>query len=257
VKLARALAEGFAFQGEMMPYRGHHRGERSADLPPTAFIAFIQNHDQIGNRPFGDRLTTIATQNAVRAVAAVYLLLPQVPMLFMGEEWGAVQPFPFFCDFGEELADAVRDGRSREFARFPDFHDQAKRARIPDPTAEETFAAAKLVWEDVMREPHAFWLDWYSRVLATRHAEIVPLLTEIRMGGRYEVIGQGAVAVRWSVGEAGEELMLAANLSGAPVSGFSPAMGRALWREGRQDDATGTFGPWAVRWCLGGRRDGS
>ena len=82
--LGRALAEGFAFQGEMMPYRGHARGEDSSGLPPTAFIAFIQNHDQVGNRAFGDRLHAVAPPEAMRAIGAAYLLLPQVPMLFMG-----------------------------------------------------------------------------------------------------------------------------------------------------------------------------
>ena len=249
VKLGRSLAEGFAFQGEMMPYRGHLRGESSAHLPPTTFVAFIQNHDQIGNRPFGDRLTAIALPEAVRAVAAVYLLLPQVPMLFMGEEWGADQPFPFFCDFGPDLASRVRDGRRAEFARFPDFHDPAKRELIPDPTAEETFATAKLAWDDVLREPHARWLDWYCRVLALRHAEIVPLLALIRRGGRYQVISDGAVIVRWRVGETGAELVLEANLSGVPVDGFPKAHGRELWREG---DQQGGFGPWTVRWSLQG-----
>jgi malto-oligosyltrehalose trehalohydrolase len=255
-KLGRALAEGFAFQGETMPYRGRPRGEPSAGLPPTAFVAFIQNHDQIGNRPFGDRLTAIASPEAVRAIAAVYLLLPQVPMLFMGEEWGAITPFPFFCDFGGDLADAVCDGRREEFARFPDFRDPAKRDLIPDPTAEETFAAAKLAWDDVVREPHANWLDWYCRVLAIRHAEIVPRLSAIRVGGRAEVIGEGAVVVRWDVGTGGEELILAANLSGSPVTGFAKGLGRVLWREGEQDDAGGWFGPWSVRWSLRSRSGG-
>ena len=100
-KLARALAEGFCFQGEMMEYRGDARGEPSAHLPASAFVAFIQNHDQVGNRAFGDRLTATTPAEAVRAVAAVYLLAPQIPMLFMGEEWAAAQPFPFFCDFAE------------------------------------------------------------------------------------------------------------------------------------------------------------
>ncbi len=158
-KLGRALAEGFAFQGEMMAYRGHRRGEPSAALPPTGFVAFIQDHDHIGNRPFGDRLTSIAAPEVVRAIAAVYLLLPQIPMLFMGEEWAAAQPFPFF-DFGPELADAVRLGRRAGSPRFPAFRDPATLQRIPDPTAEETFAAAKLAWDDVLREPHAAWLDW-------------------------------------------------------------------------------------------------
>ena len=107
-----------------------------------------QNHDQVGNRAFGDRLNAIAPPEAVRAVAAVYLLLPQIPMLFMGEEWGAAQPFPFFCDFGPELAAAVRKGRREEFARFPEFQDPAVRETIPDPTAEATFLSAKLAWDD-------------------------------------------------------------------------------------------------------------
>ena len=246
-KLGRALAEGFAFQGEMMPYRDHPRGQPSAGLPPTAFVAFIQNHDQVGNRPFGDRLSAIAAPEAMRAIAAVYLLLPQIPMLFMGEEWSAAQPFPFFCDFGPELAEAVRKGRRQEFARFPGFHDPATRERIPDPTAEETFAAAKLAWDDVVRAPHVGWLDWYCRVLAIRHAEIVPLLPLIRAGGRFEVIGDGAVVVRWPVGAGGAELSLAANLSDTPVTGFPAASGRVLWHEGEFPDET-TLAPWAVRW---------
>ena len=255
-KLGRALAEGFAFQGEVMPYRGRARGEPSTALPPDAFVAFIQNHDQVGNRPFGDRLTTIASPQAVRAVAAVYLLLPQVPMLFMGEEWGARQPFPFFCDFGPELADAVRRGRRKEFARFPGFHDPATRERIPDPTAEETFAAAKLAWDDVLRAPHTGWLDWYARVLATRNTEILPCLGRIRAGGQYDVIADSAVVVRWSGrlpdGKLTQnwQLSLAANLSGVPVPGFPPASGRVLWREGAPSDTDGRFGPWSVRWSL-------
>jgi malto-oligosyltrehalose trehalohydrolase len=255
-KLGRALAEGFAFQGETMPYRGRPRGEPSAALPPTAFVAFIQNHDQVGNRPFGDRLSQIASPEAVRAVATVYLLLPQVPMLFMGEEWGAAQPFPFFCDFGQDLAEAVRNGRRREFARFPDFHDPAKRDLIPDPTAEETFAAAKLAWDDVTREPHAACLDWYRRILATRKAEIVPLLADIRFGGVNEVVGEGAVMVRWTVGRT-TTLLLAANLSGVPVGGFTPSSDRVLWREGVQESADNQFGPWSVRWSLEEQRNGT
>ena len=175
-KLGRALAEGFAFQGELMPYRGRPRGTASADLPPDAFVAFIQNHDQIGNRAFGDRITNFVTTEAVRAISAAYLLLPQIPMLFMGQEWGAAQPFPFFCDFGSELADAVRNGRREEFARFPEFQDPAMRARIPDPMSNETFASAKLDWEEIEKAAHAEWLDWHRRVLAVRHAEIVPRL---------------------------------------------------------------------------------
>jgi malto-oligosyltrehalose trehalohydrolase len=246
-KLGRALAEGFAFQGELMPYRGHPRGGPSADLPPTAFVTFIQNHDQVGNRAFGDRITDFAPAEAVRAIAAVYLLLPQIPMLFMGEEWGAAAPFPFFCDFGPELADAVRKGRREEFARFPEFQDPKMRERIPDPMAEETFASAKLRWEDAERMPHAGWLDWYRRVLAVRHAEIVPHLAALRAGGQYTILGDGAVVVRWPLG--GATLALAANLAARPARGFPTEPGRLLWQEGeaRED---GSFGARAVRWSL-------
>jgi malto-oligosyltrehalose trehalohydrolase len=247
-KLGRALAEGFAFQGEMMAYRGEPRGEPSADLPPTAFIAFIQNHDQVGNRAFGERITAITKPEAVRAIAAVYLLLPQVPMLFMGEEWAASQPFPFFCDFGGELADAVRKGRRKEFARFPEFKDEKIRERIPDPQAETTFASAKLRWDETGTEPHAGWLEWYRGLLAKRHAEIVPRLAGI--GGnaaRFELIGEEAVLVRWCL-NGGEELVLAANLSATPREGFPATSGRILWQEG--DAQGGRFGPWVVRWSI-------
>ncbi|TCH98424.1 malto-oligosyltrehalose trehalohydrolase [Roseococcus sp. SYP-B2431] len=247
-KLARALAEGFAFQGEVMPYRGHARGEPSVGLPPTAFVAFIQNHDQVGNRAFGDRLTNFAPPEAVRAVAAVYLLLPQIPMIFMGEEWAAAQPFPFFCDFGPELADAVRNGRREEFARFPEFQDPEMRERIPDPMAEATFTSAKLVWEDREFGAHADWLGWYRRAIAARRAEIVPRLSRIRAGGTHRAVADGAVVVRWAVA-GGETLVLAANLSGQTVAGFPAVVSRVIWEEGAQASGE-VLGPWSVRWTI-------
>ncbi|MGE5271707.1 MAG: malto-oligosyltrehalose trehalohydrolase [Thiohalocapsa sp.] len=247
-RLGRALAEGFAFQGEVMPYRGRPRGQPSRELPPTAFVAFAQNHDQIGNRAFGERLAALAPQPALRAVAAIYLLLPQIPMLFMGEEWAARQPFPFFCDFGSELADAVRRGRREEFARFPQFRDPAARERIPDPTAPKTFLSAKLDWSELHDEPHAGWLAWYRAVLAVRGREIVPLLADIRSGGRYEVVGDGAVIVRWEAGRHGR-LVLAANLSDAGMAGFPAMSGRLLWQEGAVGE-DGAFAPFAVRWSI-------
>ena len=117
-KLGRALAEGFAFQGEIMQARNSARGEPSAELPPGAFIAFMQNHDQIGNRAFGERINAIASQEAVHAIAAIYLLLPQTPMLFMGEEWGSSQPFPFFCDFEGELGESGAKRTSRRVCQL-------------------------------------------------------------------------------------------------------------------------------------------
>jgi malto-oligosyltrehalose trehalohydrolase len=243
-KLGRALAEGFAFQGQMMEFRGARRGEPSAALPPAAFVAFIQNHDQIGNRAFGERLTRIAPVEALRAIAAVYLLLPQVPMLFMGEEWGSTQPFPFFCDFSGELATAVRDGRREEFARFPEFKDEAMRERIPDPLSEATFASAQLAWDDLKLPSHAGWLDFYTRLLAIRRSSLVPVFDGIRRGGAYQVLGDGVVAVRWQLQD-GRELKLDANLSARVTAAFSGMAGGVLWEEG---DARG---PWFVRWSIG------
>jgi malto-oligosyltrehalose trehalohydrolase len=247
-KLPRALAEGFAFQGELMEYRGHPRGEASAHLPPTAFVSFIQNHDQVGNRAFGDRLSASVANETLRAVAAIYLLAPQIPMLFMGEEWAAAQPFPFFCDFPPPLADAVREGRRGEFARFPEFQDPAIRDRIPDPTATETFCSAKLRWEDTEHPPHAAWLDWYRRVLAVRHQNIVPGLRNMKgNSAHYQIVAPGAFVVNWTMGDQ-SQLQLAANLTRTPVSGFSAHPGNLLWAEGAITN--GIAAPWTAVWRL-------
>src|SRR5690606_7362847 len=125
-KLARFLGEGFIYQGQNNR-RGESRGEPSAHLSPTSFVLFLQNHDQTGNRAFGDRLVTLADADALRAATAVLLLSPMVPLLFMGEEWGSRQPFLFFTSHHGELADAVREGRRSEFAEFSEFADEATR----------------------------------------------------------------------------------------------------------------------------------
>lgn len=246
--LGRALAQGFAFQGEVMPYRGSPRGQASAHLPPSRFVAFLQNHDQIGNRAFGDRITANADSATVRAAACLYLLAPQVPMLFMGEEWGATTPFAFFCDFGPALADAVRDGRRREFSRFPEFQDEAARARIPDPTDPATFQASKLDWAELAHSLHAGWLDWYRRVLAIRRWELLPLLPEIGGGaGTYALVGQSGLTVAWELAGGGR-LRVCANLGPGSVTGFPTPVSRLLWAEGEGEGDR--LGPWAVRWTV-------
>jgi maltooligosyltrehalose trehalohydrolase len=255
-RLGRALAEGFAFQGEVMEYRGAARGEPSAALPPTAFVSFIQNHDQIGNRAFGERITQFAPQDAVRAVAAISLLSPQIPMLFMGEEWGAAQPFPFFCDFHDDLADAVREGRRAEFERFPEFADPAQRARIPDPNARETFESAKLRWDDRGAAQHARWLDFYRDLLRVRHADIIPRLKGIGgHAGHYDVLGDNAVRVVWAMGD-GTTLTLHANLGAASVEIDERPRGRRLWSEGAVTESVrsgkdhASLMPWTVVWTI-------
>ncbi|HUC09121.1 MAG TPA: malto-oligosyltrehalose trehalohydrolase [Stellaceae bacterium] len=217
-KLGRALAEGFAYQGEPSPFRnGRPRGEFSAGLPPTAFIAFLQNHDQIGNNPFGTRLATCAAEPVLHASLAIIMLSPQIPLLFMGEEWASHRPFAFFCDFGAELADAVREGRRREFAHSPGFRDAAARARIPDPTAETTFAMSRLDWDEPARAGHAPWLARYQALIELRRREIVPRLAGTPgLAGAYRVAGPRALTVEWHLGD-NSRLMLAANFSERPM----------------------------------------
>jgi malto-oligosyltrehalose trehalohydrolase len=243
-KLARSIAEGFAFQGEVMAYRGAARGEPSSHLPPSAFVAFIQNHDQIGNRAFGDRIGATARVEALRAGAAVYLLLPQTPLIFMGEEWNCRSPFPFFCDFGDQLADAVRNGRREEFARFPEFQNPEQREQIPDPQDDATFASAKLCWDEAEGPEQRKWLEWYRRILAARQRSIVPVIPEIDEGARFQMLGPGAMIARWSL-RRGNELVVAANLSGTPRAGFPVPNRPPIWQEG---PTASTMEPWSVVW---------
>lgn len=248
-KLRRALAEGFAFQGELTECLGSERGEPSAELPPTAFVSFMQNHDQAGNRAFGERINAIASREAVRAIACIYLLLPQIPMLFMGVEWSCSQPFPFFCDFEEELGELVRRGRREEFKNFPEFKDAEKRECFPDPQAEATFRSSKLDWAQQQQDGHAEWLEWYKRVLSVRRDKIQPLLEQIQgNAGSYQVLGTGAVIVRWTLGTE-RVLVLRANLSDISVEGFVNCKEQTIWEEGLAP-ADGRMPPWSVQWTL-------
>jgi maltooligosyltrehalose trehalohydrolase len=219
-QLSRALAEGFVYQGETSPHRGERkRGAPSAHLPPTAFVSFLQNHDQVGNRAMGDRIGELAPEAALRAAISVILLAPAPPLLFMGEEWNAPQPFPFFCDFGSDLAEAVREGR-HEFAKFPEFADPGARARIPDPLAPETFESAKLDWSKRFQRGHAQWLAFYRALLEIRRREIVPRLarsTSISATGRLH--GERIAEVRWALG-GGASLQAILALNPHPVDGF-------------------------------------
>ena len=247
-KLGRALAEGFAFQGELMAFRGSPRGEPSGSLPPDAFVSFVQNHDQIGNRAFGDRLVSVASADAVRAVTAALLLLPQIPMLFMGEEWGTAKPFPFFCDFSGELGEAVRQGRREEFKHDPALRAGEGRAEIPDPQADATFRSAKLDWSEIDRSPHRATLAWYRHILAVRKDHIAPLIAKIKHGGTSVAVGHLAVSVEWQA-TADVTLRLDVNLKAEEQRGFAPAEGLVVWQQG-DGGVSGGLGPWAVRCSL-------
>jgi maltooligosyltrehalose trehalohydrolase len=206
-RLGRALAEGFVYQGEPSALRhGEARGEPSAELPGTAFVSFLQNHDQIGNRAFGERLPALVSDAAkLDAAYACLLLSPHVPMLFMGEEWAASTPFLYFCDFGPELARAVSTGRREEFKRFAVFQDEAARARIPDPNDRSTFEACMLRWGERAASPHRERLAWITRLLQLRRDALLPHLPAPHGGqwavesGRLQLMWTLADGTRWHV----------------------------------------------------------
>jgi 1,4-alpha-glucan branching enzyme/maltooligosyltrehalose trehalohydrolase len=247
--LGRCLSEGFAYQGETSAYRERTaRGEPSAQLPPQAFVSFLQDHDQIGNRAFGERISQLAPAAAVRAAAAVYLLAPAIPMLFMGEEFAATTPFQFFCDFGGELREAVTAGRRREFSKFARFADPATQAAIPDPNQPETFAVSKLDWDSIGDPEHTDWLVYYRELLRLRRQVVVPRLCGMAgHAGAFETFAGAGLRVRWRLGD-GSTLRLLANLSGEAVGAAAPP-GETVFALSMAA-GQGVLEPWSVVWTL-------
>jgi maltooligosyltrehalose trehalohydrolase len=218
-KLARALTEGFIFQGEISKFRNNEpRGEASRHLPPTAFVHFLQNHDQIGNRAFGDRLSDLAPPRIVEVLTAILLLSPQIPLLYMGEEWGERTPFAFFCDFHGDLATAVKEGRRREFAKWPSFKNPQNRELIPDPNALSTFLDSKLEWGGAETEEGEARLALVSRLLAIRRQEIMPRLIGMEgQSGVVDVVAGSLLVISWTMGDRAK-LRLFANLGDRPAN---------------------------------------
>jgi malto-oligosyltrehalose trehalohydrolase len=206
-KLARLLAEGFIYQGEPSPsHAGAPRGTPSRQLPPHAFILFLQNHDQVGNRARGERLIDLCDCEALRAVVALQLLSPQIPLLFMGEDWGETAPFLFFTDFPEPLAEAVRNGRRREFAVT---HNDVE---VADPNAENTFLQSIPDFAAAQSDDeHTEWRCYYRNLLRLRREFIVPGLQHAYSLGAV-VIGAAAVLASWRL-DTGASWHIAINLA--------------------------------------------
>ncbi|MCP1967668.1 malto-oligosyltrehalose trehalohydrolase [Bradyrhizobium elkanii] len=239
--LARALSSGYIYQGEISDFwGGKARGEPSGALSPTCFINFLQNHDQIGNRPLGDRLVSIARPEAVAAALAVTLIAPTTPMLFMGEEWGATTPFPFFCDFKGDLANAVRAGRRKEFAwAYAKYGDD-----IPDPLADEAVRSAVLDWAALGHDPARARLALVRDLLAVRRQEIMPRLRGCRFGDA--IVAGDLLTAHWQMGDGGT-LRLTANLSDRDIADGPEPKGTAIWGGALSSHLPG----WAVRWHIG------
>jgi malto-oligosyltrehalose trehalohydrolase len=239
-KLAKAVTQGFVIAAEMK------NGQTRCTVPPTAFVSFIQTHDLVGNRILGDRVSAHADARHVRAIASIYLLAPQIPMLFMGEEWGASTPFPFFCDYHGELANAVRLGRLDQLRKLDPALSEDELRRAPDPQAESTLRSAQLDWEEISQPANAAWLDWYKRIIRVRTAAVVPYLSGLtQCCGTSQIVGPGALVLSWTL-KCGLRLYLAANLCNSARSGFPKLPGRKIWQEGSVFESE-EFGPWTVR----------
>lgn len=165
--LAKAIKEVFVYQGQYSPHRRRNHGRPVVALPADRFLGFIQNHDQVGNRAQGDRLSHLVDIGRAKIGAAMVLLAPFVPMLFAGEEFAASSPFQYFTDFQDkELGRLVSEGRRKEFVAFGWSPEE-----VPDPQEEETFLRSKLRWEEVGQGAHAEMLEWYRQLIALRRQE--------------------------------------------------------------------------------------
>jgi malto-oligosyltrehalose trehalohydrolase len=216
--LGKCLSEGFAYQGEPSAFRsGKRRGDKSDNIPMSAFVNFLQNHDQVGNRPFGERLMSLTDATRMHAGAAVLLLCPSPPMIFMGEEWASTQPFPYFCDFGPELSQRVREGRIADFAVGDKFADPKAVEAIPDPTDPATLEMAKLDWDHLDHPACNSCLAFWKNLLKTRTANIVPLLDRLADPHGTAMVDGCTIVARWDIQGEGA-LIMRANLGDDPAN---------------------------------------
>jgi maltooligosyltrehalose trehalohydrolase len=222
--IAATLERGWFFTGQHSSYLGEPRGTDPAGIAPRAFVVCLQNHDQVGNRAFGERLHHQIDLAAWRAAIVLLLAAPETPLLFMGQEWAAASPFLYFTDHHAELGALVTEGRRREFARFAAFADAGVRQRIPDPQALSTFEASRLDWTEPSAEPHASILRLHEALLALRRSE--PALACAAVDGSVaDAVGDDTIAMRRTSGSASALVVVrlrgegAVDLAGTRVAG--------------------------------------
>ncbi len=247
-KLGRAMAEGFSFQGERSEHTGRSRGERTDGLPFSAFVSYLQSHDQPGNRAHGDRLSQVVPLERWRAAQALLLLLPHVPMLFMGDDFGAVTPFPFFVDFPEELGAAVGHGRRARLRQFS--HSSARRVlqTMPEPNHGSTFARAKLRWQTRHQAAGRAERAWTETLLQCRAEWLTPRLTLLQScPAEGSLLGARALQVTWQFAS-GERWQLLANLGEAAVKVPRWPVGACVFSSAPV--SPGRLPRWCVAWFL-------
>ena len=229
-RLGRCLAEGFAYQGEFSPNLKRERGERTTGVPPQGFVAFLQNHDQIGNRAQGERLTSLADPAQLRLARAVLLLAPQIPMIFMGDEWGATTPFQFFVNFEQDgdLEQAIKEGRAKEFENFKSFGGGDPSKTVPDPTSIKTFQRSQLDWTEREQPSHAAILDETRALLTLRREAILPVMESLFLDTSHVRHGAGGLEVAWRFENA--SIVLLANFATASLTLPMPPRATVLWQ---------------------------
>ncbi len=211
--LASTIRKGWFYCGQHSVHLDGPRGTDPAGVPPRRFVFCIQNHDQVGNRAFGERLHHQVDPAAYRAATTLLLTCPQTPLLFMGQEWAASSPFLFFTDHNPELGQNVSAGRREEFRYFPAFSDPMVREQMPDPQAESTFLVSKLDWDELEAEPHAGVLRLCRDLLHLRSGE--PALAAA--GGEdfaVDAVDEGGIAIR-RIPRAGPAILAIVRLEGA------------------------------------------
>jgi len=232
-QLAKALRQAFVYDGCWSPHRRRRHGRTPDGVASTRFLAYLQNHDQVGNRAQGERSSMLLSEGLLKVAAALILLGPSVPMLFQGEEWGASTPFLYFTDHEDpELGRAVTEGRRREFAAFGWDPDE-----VPDPQDPDTFRRSKLDWDEIPRQPHQVVLDWHRRLIALRRSQSSPdggwgveggsagLRVEFDEAGRWLILANGTLTVACNIGpepvrvRVGAGEMLLASDEGASLDG--------------------------------------
>ncbi len=211
--LAKALTQGYVYEGAYSTHRRRRHGRPATGLAGRQLVGCLQNHDQIGNRARGERTSQLLSPGLLQVGAALVLTAPFVPMLFQGEEWGASTPFLYFTDHADpELAEAVRRGRTEEFAAFG-----WSAGDIQDPQAEATYHRSQLDWDEAKREPHAAMLEWHRALIALRRR--LPSLSDDRLervsvtvdeAARWLVMTRGAVRVACNLGGARQRIPVAA-----------------------------------------------